>query len=381
MMIPRQCGKLIGKALGDYPAVALIGPRQCGKTTLAKSLGGLYFDLEQDGEAVRLDAQWGALMPQGELLILDEAQSRPEVFRRLRGAIDSERDRNGRFLLLGSVSPLLMTRVAESLAGRLSIVELSPFLLGEVGAARLDDLWLYGGYPDGGILNAGRFPRWQDDYLQLLAMRDLPQWGLPARPQLTLRLMKMLAAVQAQSWNASRLASGLGIDYKTLNSYLDCLEGAFLVRRLPPFLPNISKRLMKAPKVFWRDSGLIHAMLGARSSDHLLTQPWVGASWEGFVIDQTLAALAASGRLFRAYSFRTSDQYELDLVLEIDAEVWAVEIKLTSDPSPGDIQRLQKTADMVGASFRALVCRVGAGIRGDRLLVTDAPGWLAHLGA
>jgi len=375
-----QYGKLVQQRLGQCPAVALLGPRQCGKTTLAQALGGLYFDLEQDGDTLRLDAQWPQLVGQEKLLILDEAQCRPELFGRLRGAIDADRRRNGRFLLLGSVSPALMMQVGESLAGRLALVALSPFLLDELSPSRLDDLWLYGGYPDGGVLGPPNYyPKWQDDYLSLLAMRDLPMWGLPAKPQTTLRLMKMVAAVHAQSWNASRLASSLGIDYKTVNSYLDYLEGAFLVRRLPPYLPNLSKRLMKTPKVYWRDSGLVHAMLGVRSFDHLLSQPFAGASWEGFVIEQTLAALSASGQSFGAYTFRTSDQYEIDLVLEFGTDVWAVEIKLTSAPSSQDVKRLQATAAMLGASATALICRTDAPIEGTNLLVTSLPGWLDRL--
>jgi predicted AAA+ superfamily ATPase len=182
-MISRLLESLIQDRLASSPAVALIGPRQCGKTTLSRSFAGEYFDLEQEPERLRLDLQWESLVAGRELLILDEAQSWPDVFPRLRGVIDRDRKRNGRFLILGSVSPALMVHVSESLAGRLSLVELTPFLWSELPtAASRDRLWLYGGYPDGGVLTPGRFPQWQKDYLTMLTQRDLPEWGLPAIP-------------------------------------------------------------------------------------------------------------------------------------------------------------------------------------------------------
>ena len=357
-MIPRQARSVVLERLASYPAVAVVGPRQAGKTTLAKALGGAYFDLEQEPERLRLDLEWADLASGQERVILDEAQAWPDVFPRLRGTIDRDRGRTGRFLLLGSVSPSLMVQVAESLAGRLSLVELTPFLWTELEAgAPRNRLWLCGGYPDGGVLHRRRYPQWQRDYLSLLVQRDLPTWGLPARPQTTDRLLRMLAAVHGQVWNASRIASSLGLSYPTVNSYVDYLVGAFLIRRLPPYLPNIRKRLVRTPKVYWRDSGLLHALLNVPDERGLLAQPWVGASWEGFVIEQVLGALASSGRAFEAYHLRTSDQYGVDLVLELGGEVWAVEIKLTASPTPHDMERLDKTADMIGASRRFLVSK------------------------
>ena len=229
-----------------YPAVALIGPRQSGKTTLAQELGGNYFDLEQEAERLRLDLEWESLVTGNKLVILDEAQSWPGIFARLRGAIDQDRKRMGRFLLLGSVSPTLMLQVSESLAGRLSLIELTPFLFTELtaGVSRKRH-WLYGGYPDGGVLEARQYPQWQLDYLSLLSQRDLPLWGLPASPQVTGRLLRMLAASHGQVWNASQLGKSLGLSYHTVNSYLDYLVGGFLIRRLQPYQANIRKRLIK----------------------------------------------------------------------------------------------------------------------------------------
>lgn len=365
-MLERQIEALLRQRLSDYPAVALVGPRQCGKTTLARALGGVYIDLEQAPDRLRLDLEWPALVAGQSLLILDEAQASPDVFERLRGAIDAERGRKGRFLLLGSVAPSLMTHVAESLAGRLSLVELTPFMLTELaGVADMDGLWLCGGYPEGGVLERRRFPQWQTDYLQLLMQRDLPSWGLPARPHVTDRFAHMMAAVHGQSWNASRIGQSLGLNYQTVNAYLDYLEGAFLVRRLQPFHGNLKKRLVKAPKVYWRDSGLLHALMNVPDRERLLMQPWVGASWEGFVIEQVINRLASVGQRFQAFYLRTSDQYEIDLVLDLSRERWAIEVKLTTEPSSDDILRLEKTAKLVAADQRFLVSQVATSVQGE----------------
>ena len=359
-MIPRQVRHHLRERLAAYPAVALVGPRQCGKTTLAHSLGGRYFDLEQEAERLRLDLEWEPLLAARELVVLDEAQSWPDIFPRLRGAIDEGRRRMGRFLLLGSVSPSLMIKVSESLAGRLSLVELTPLLWKELKTqASRNRRWLCGGYPDGGVLSGEAYPQWQTDYLALLVQRDLPIWGLPARPQVTERLLRLLAAVHGQIWNASQVGQSLGLSYKTVNHYLDFLEGAFLIRRLQPYQANIRKRLIKSPKIYWRDSGLLHALLNVPDERALYNQPWVGASWEGYVIEQLLSELTSAGRPFTAYYFRTSDQYELDLVLDFGTERWAVEVKLTSSPGAADMARLDKTADLIDAAGRFLVSQVG----------------------
>lgn len=360
MMLPRQILPELRRRLGRYPAVALFGPRQCGKTTLALALGGAYYDLEQEPERLRLDLEWAARVAADERIILDEAQAWPEVFARVRGAIDADRKRNGRFLLLGSVAPALAAHASESLAGRLSTIELTPLRWPELPAANRRRLWLCGGYPDGGVLDADThddtaFPQWQVDYLALLAQRDLPTWGLPSRPQVTDRFLRLVAAVHGQVWNASRLGQSLGLSYQTVNSYLDYLEGAYLIRRLPSYHVNIGKRIVRSPKIYWRDSGLLHALLNVPTQSALLLQPWVGASWEGFVIEQIIGELAAHGILAQPYFFRTSDGHEIDLVLDVGTERWAVEVKLTASPSPADMAKLDKTADMIGATRRYLV--------------------------
>ena len=378
-MLDRIIKPMVTKRLSAYPAVALLGARQCGKTTLARSLGGIYFDLEHEPEQLRLDLQWDRIIAGGQLVVLDEAQNFPAVFPRLRGAIDQDRRRMGRFLLLGSVSPALMRNVSESLAGRLALLELSPLTWLELPSEEdRANLWLHGGYPDGGVLAPAQFPQWQKDYLTLLAQRDLPVWGLPANPWTTSRLLRMLAAVHGQAWNASRLGASLALDYKTINSYTSYLTGAFLVRMLEPYQANLAKRLAKSPKCYWRDSGLLHALLNVADMSSLLVQPWVGASWEGFVIEQVLSTLSAIGRPHQAFYFRSSDGYEIDLVLELSGEKWAIEIKLTTAPTPADFQRLNKAADLIGADRRFLVSQAAASA-GDQRQAMCNLDWLLDL--
>lgn len=378
-MIPRIYTRQVRDKLNKFPAVALLGPRQCGKTTLARRLGGAYFDMESAGSEARLDAEWDTLARGRKRIIIDEAQQAPHVFSRLRGAIDAERKRNGRFLLLGSIAPALMKNVSESLAGRLGLVHMTPLFLSELNAGRMDDLWLRGGYPDGGILDPKLFPEWQQDYLETLTARDLPNWGLPAKPRQTMRLLAMLAAVHGQPLNASQLGAALALDHKTVVSYCDFLEGAFLIRRLQPYFANIKKRLVKSPRIYWRDSGLLHALMNVANLEQLYRQPWLGHSWEGFVIEQTLATLSAMRLRPQPYFFRSSDGYELDLVLDWGSERWAIEIKLTSNPSTEMIERLNTTADMIGAHRRILVCRIARKIENPRLLVTHLSGWLKEI--
>ncbi|MDE0054651.1 MAG: ATP-binding protein [Gammaproteobacteria bacterium] len=379
-MLKRTISPLIAQRLRDYPAVALVGPRQSGKTTLARQLGKRYYDLEQESDRLRLDVQWDEVVREPGLLVLDEAQEWPEVFARLRGEIDRDRQRAGRFLLLGSVSPALMTRVSESLAGRLSVVELAPLAWDELNSnAQRHRHWLMGGFPDGGVLNGRTFPAWQRDYLDLLRQRDLPNWGLAATPQTMLRLLRMLASVHGQEWNASQIGNSLGLSYHTVNSHVDYLVGAFLLRRLEAFHANIRKRLVKRPKVYWRDTGLLHSILNVEDADSLLSQPWVGASWEGYVIQQVISALEVKGAVHYAFYLRTSDQREIDLILELAGERWAIEIKLTSRPSRDDLASLNRNADLIEADRRFLVCRQSDLVQSGGQTVCDLEGMLECL--
>lgn len=374
-MIPRTIAAVVRRRLREHPAVVLTGPRQAGKTTLARSIGGSYYDLEQEADRLRLDLEWAAVASGARLAILDEAQADPSVFPRLRAAIDASPGRNGRFLLLGSVSPSLMRQVSESLAGRLSVVEIAPFTLDELPEVVASRLWLTGGYPKGGVLQRNRYPQWQLDYLSLLAQRDLPSWGLSARPAATQRLLRMCAAAHGQIWNASQIAQSLGVSYHTVNGWLDFLEGAFLVRRLMPYQANLRKRLTKRPRISWRDTGLLHALLNVTDERDLLSRPWVGASWEGFVVEQVLGALRGRDRRAEPYFFRTSDGREIDLLLDLGNRLWAVEVKLTAHPSPADMASLDAAADLVKADRRILVTQVREPADDGRRLSCDVR-WL-----
>jgi hypothetical protein len=287
----------------------------------------------------------------------------------------------GRFLLLGSVSPALTREVSESLAGRLALLELSPFLVSELGRHALPRRWQCGGFPDGGVLGGRRFPSWQLDYLALLAQRDLPAWGLPARPQTTSRLIAMLAAVHGQIWNASRLGQSLGLSYHSVNNYVDYLEGAYLVRRLAPWSANIGKRLVKSPKVYLRDSGLLHALLRIGNRAELLRHPSAGASWEGFVIEQTLSHLAMRGENTPAFFFRSSDGWEIDLLLSLGRERIAIEVKLATSASPEDLAKLDMAADLIRADRRFIVCQTSRPFGAGRRAVLDLPELLKRLDA
>lgn len=378
-IIHRGFRLLVERKLAKMPAVALLGPRQCGKTTLAKMLGSRYFDLELDSARTRVDIQWDELMSSQDLVVFDEAQVHPPVFSRLRSAIDEDRGRNGRFLILGSVSPVLMTQVSESLAGRMGIVELTPLLLGEMGVENLDLLWLNGGFPGGGVLGSGMFPDWQLDYLRLMAERDLPEWGLGAMPSLTARLMKMTAAVNAQPLNLSQLGQSLGISHPTVRRYLDFLEGAYLLRFLQPYHANVRKRLVKAPRVYWRDSGLLHALLGVKSYDQLLEHPSVGFSWEGFVVEQVISTIRMLGMTADFFYFRTSDGYELDLIVETGAEKWGIEVKCTTSPSPEDLRKLRTSAAMCACTKHFLISRTSDSVLsgdGGSVNLATLLGWI-----
>lgn len=371
-MVQRRLLQQLLKCLKQFPAVALLGARQSGKTTLAKTLSRHYFDLEQAEDQLRLDLHWDSLCRTPELIILDEAQVLPSIFPKIRGAIDAQRKQNGRFLLLGSVAPALMKNVSESLAGRLAICELSPLLLTELGkTGNEDELWLRGGFPDGGILKKKNFPMWEKNFLTLLAQRDLPAWGLPAKPQTTLRFFKMLAASHGQIWNASKIGASLGLSYHTVNDYLDYLQNAYLIFSLAPFHANIRKRLIKSPKIYWCDSGLLHALMEISSREALLAQPWVGASWEGWCLYQILATLKTAGKNFDAYFFRTNDGYEMDLILKFSNSLWAFEFKLTGSPGVEDMKRLNFTADLIQADKRFLISKTSRIEHSPRFVSTN----------
>jgi predicted AAA+ superfamily ATPase len=345
-MIPRRALEPVKRALARQPAVALIGPRQVGKTTLAFEIAqtrpSLYLDLEAREDREKLSSAALFLNAYADrLVILDEIHRAPELFQTLRGLIDEGRRegrRTGRFLILGSAAIDLLRQSGETLAGRIAYVDMGPFDVLEVVKDRHDQdrLWVRGGFPDSYLArdDAESLAR-RKDFIRTYLERDVPQFG-PRIPAETLdRLWTMLAHNDGQLLNASRLAASLSISATTVTRYIDLLVDLLLVRRLQPFHGNLGKRLVKSPKVFIRDSGLLHALLGIGDYNDLSGHPVVGASWEGFVIENLLAAAPDDTR---ASFYRTAAGAEIDLVLELPKHgLWAVEIKrgLTARPERG----------------------------------------------
>lgn len=341
-MIRRHIQQKLLDALDSAPAVALLGPRQAGKTTLALAIGetrgSLYLDLETASDRAKLSDPESYLgSHEAELVILDEVHRAPELFQSLRGLIDRGR-RNGRtagrFLLLGSASVDLLQQSGESLAGRIAYLELSPLDALEIPAAEQDLLWTRGGFPPSFLAASDAVSfRWRQDFVRTYLERDIPQFG-PRLPAETLRrLWTMLAHNQSELLNVSNLARSLAIDVKTVARYLDLLVDLLLVRRLQPWHRNAGKRLVKSPKVYVRDSGLVHGLLRLPTREDVLGHPVAGGSWEGFVVE---SLVAASPDGTEASFYRTSAGAEIDLLLTLPGDrVWAIEIKRGSAPKVG----------------------------------------------
>ena len=342
-MIERALKPAVEAMLRRHPAVGLLGPRQAGKTTLALEIAArrphIYLDLESAPDRARLaDPQDYLSRHEDKLVILDEIQRAPGLFQALRGLIDAGRRRgrrSGRFLVLGSASLELLRQSAESLAGRIVYAELGPLdALETRGAHRgLDRLWLRGGFPDSFLASSGAASlEWRQGFVRTYLERDIPQFG-PRVPAETLRrFWTMLAHVQGGVLNAARLASSLGLSGQTVMRYLDLLADLLLVRRLEPWSANVGKRLVRSPKIYIRDSGIAHALLGIGDLESLLAHPVAGPSWEGFAIENLIAA-APTGT--RSGFYRTAAGAEIDLVLApAPARPWAIEVKRSLAPKP-----------------------------------------------
>ena len=319
-------------ALARSPAVALLGPRQVGKTTLARQFvspgSSHYLDLEDPVVQAQLAAPMTLLGGLRGLVVIDEIQRAPEIFPALRVLIDRD-DAPARFLLLGSASPQLLRQGSESLAGRLAIIEMGGFSLQDVGAAQADRLWWRGGFPRAYLAADDVASRaWRRDFMRLVIERDLPALGLNVSLPAMQRFWSMLAHFHGQVWNAAEPARALGVNESTVRRYLDHLTQLYMVRQLQPWFENLAKRQVKSPKIYLRDSGLLHEQLGIADPTALLLHPRSGASWEGFVIEQVLAVAGPD----QAFFWSTHAGAELDLLLFKDGRRVGVEIKRSDAP-------------------------------------------------
>lgn len=319
-------------ALGRSRVVGLIGPRQCGKTTLARGFVPVdslnYFDLEDPASLARLSEPQTALSGLKGLVVIDEIQRRPELFPVIRVLADRS-PLPARFLILGSASPDLLRQSSESLAGRIEIVTMAGLSLAEIGQSRQARHWLRGGFPQSLLARTEADSlAWRKNFIQTFIERDLRQWGVGVPPQALMRFWAMLAHYHGQIWSAAEPARALGISEPTVRKYLDILSGIFMVRQLQPWHVNLKKRQVKAPKIYFRDTGLLHQMLGIRSEKDLLTNPKYGASWEGYVIEETIKAVEPDG----VYYWATHGGAELDLLLIKDGKMAGVECKRTDAP-------------------------------------------------
>lgn len=343
-MIPRpHTTANIRTALERSRAVALIGPRQCGKTTLARQFvspdSPNYFDLEDPLSLVRLDEAMTALRGLTGLVVIDEIQRRPDLFPILRVLMDRE-PLPARFLILGSASPALLRQSSESLAGRLEIVSIGGLSLGDVGEKSHSMHWFRGGFPLSFLASGDTESfAWRKNFVRTFLEQDIPQLGLVTPAQTLFRFWTMLTHYHGQIWNAAEPARSLGLNESTIRRYLDLLEGVFMIRQLRPWHENLKKRQIKSPKIYFRDSGLLHQLIGLKGQKDLLTHPKCGASWEGYVIEELLTASLPD----EAYFWGTHAGAEIDLLLFKDGRRIGVEIKRADAPRLTPSMRIAMT--------------------------------------
>ncbi len=352
-MIERLAISRFQKLLNQFPVVGIIGPRQVGKTTLAKSIKRdkvLYIDLESDlGMAQMINPGLLLRSKKDHLIIIDEIQLMPSLFPLIRAIIDEDR-RPGRIALLGSAAPSLIRKSAESLAGRIAYLELPSFQIGEVD--EVTKLWIRGGFPDSYLANSDEESfEWRDQLIGTYIQKDLPLLGLNANPRLLNNLLRMLAHSNGQLWNASTFAKSLGLTSPTIKKYLEYLEGAFLIDILEPYHSNAKKRIVKSPKVFYKDTGLLHKLLNIQSMDDLSGHPGLGSSWENFVIQQVKNRF---GKKYDYFFYRTHDGTESDLVITSGNEPVAT-LEMKYNPAPKLTKSSKLAVEDVGASKNFVV--------------------------
>lgn len=325
----------VERLMRTFPVVAVLGARQVGKTTLAATLAerhakATHFDLEDPRSVGRLSEPMYALEPLRGLIVLDEVQHAPDIFKVLRVLADRPR-RPARFLVLGSATPDLLRQSSESLAGRIAYYELGGLSLADVGPGRLRRLWLRGGFPRAFLARSeAESSTWRRQFVRTYVERDLSSLGVQISPANVQRFFTMLAHYHAQTWNGAELARAFGVTEKTVKHYLDVLASTFMARRLQPFFSNLAKREVKAPKVYLTDSGLLHALLGIEREDDLLGHPKVGASWEGFALAEVVRAMGA--RAEECFFWAVHTGAELDLLIVRGTERRGFEFKLTDAP-------------------------------------------------
>ena len=349
-MIQRGYEPLLRQLLRRFPCVTVLGPRQCGKTTFIRAVlpAWTYLDLERPSHSAPLAADPEARLHQlGDRVIFDEAQRVPGCFPVLRGIIDRRRRRKGRFVVLGSASPALVQEISESLAGRTAFLDLPPFRWDEVEGQRqareIKTLWFRGGFPDAFLSRDERAHHdWLESYTRSFIERDLPALGIDVSAPQMRKLWTMLAHCNGGIWNASQLAASLGVSYHTVNRYVDILDQTFLIRKLPPYFANVGKRIVKSPKLYFRDTGLLHFFLGIHSASTLDTHPARGMSWESFVIDQLISLFQQAEPSSQPYFWRTSQGHEIDLLIDLRGTKIPIEIKLHSAPSAADAAGLRQ---------------------------------------
>ncbi len=321
------------KAISRAPVTLLTGPRQAGKSTLARqtiaTAPSALFDLEDHRDLARLAEPMLALRDTGETIVIDEAQRMPDLFPTIRVLVDENR-RPGRFVVLGSASPDLIGLGSESLAGRVTFVELGGLRLSDVGASQIDELWLRGGLPESFVAPTDEASnRWRDDYISTFLERDLANLGFRFPATTMRRFWTMLAHFHGQTWNGARIARSIDVSESTVRRYIDALTDALVVRQLPPWFANISKRQVKSPRVYIRDSGILHSLLGIATMVDIERSPVLGTSWEGMILEQLLTRLTPDHPAY----WSTHGGAELDLRLEIDGQVLGFEIKRTARPA------------------------------------------------
>jgi len=321
------------KAVRRSPVTALLGPRQCGKTTLARQFAegrqATFFDLESVPDRRRLQNPELMLGGLAGLVVLDEIQEMPELFAVLRVQVDKP-ENQARFLILGSASPDVIKSASETLSGRVEFVELGGFDLSETGSDAWETLWLRGGFPRSYLAASEDDSRaWREGFIRSFLERDIPQLGINIPAVAMRRFWTMLAHYHGQTWNAAEIGRSMGLSDKTIRSYLDILTGTFMVRQLQPWYENLGKRQVKAPKIYIRDTGLLHSLLDIPDKHSLLGHPKVGASWEGFVLEQALQILRPAA----AYFWGTHSGGELDLVFELGGKRYGMEMKFNEAPA------------------------------------------------